>query len=96
MHSCLRSTAPELPGGWYLTSFACLASFGLHLRKRSLDSITADLVDRPRLPNRGSSTPHQSGPVLSRKSATVAPTSHGRNMQPPSKRPWLSLKHFWQ
>jgi len=28
---------------WYLTAFACLVPFGLHLRKRSLDSITADL-----------------------------------------------------
>ena len=30
--------------GWYLTALACLVSFSLHPRKRSRDSITADLI----------------------------------------------------
>ena len=30
--------------GWYLTALACLITFSLHPRKRSRDSITADLI----------------------------------------------------
>ena len=35
---------PGAVGGWYLTALACLVSFSLHPRKRSYDSITADLI----------------------------------------------------
>ncbi len=35
---------PGAVGGWYLTVLACLVSFSLHPRKRSRDSITADLI----------------------------------------------------
>ena len=35
---------PGAVEGWYLTTLACLISFSLHPRKRSRDSITADLI----------------------------------------------------
>jgi len=35
---------PGAVGGWYLTTLACLISFGLHPRKRRADSITADMI----------------------------------------------------
>ena len=35
---------PGAVAGWYLTALACLISFSLHPRKRSRDSITADLI----------------------------------------------------
>lgn len=35
---------PGAVGGWYLTVLACLISFSLHPRKRTRDSITADLI----------------------------------------------------
>ncbi len=35
---------PGAVAGWYLTTLACLISFSLHSRKRSRDSITADLI----------------------------------------------------
>ncbi len=35
---------PGAVGGWYLTTLACLISFGLHPRKRRADSITVDMI----------------------------------------------------
>ena len=35
---------PGAVGGWHLTTLACVISFSLHPRKRSRDSITADLI----------------------------------------------------
>jgi len=35
---------PGAVGGWYLTALSCLISFGLHPRKRRVDSITVDMI----------------------------------------------------